>query len=254
MPNGFVVVTGGAYEEGLSVAEALAHGGARVSIWDEAPAELEAARSELAGLGLEVDARSVNLGDPGDVARVYDLCRAEFGPPTSLFNMATLKNSYLLGDPETRTTEKPNFWETDLEKLARVGEINVIGTMLCSALAARDMVAASSGSIVNFSTSDSTKVSAGHVPYGPSKAMVEAFSTAITKQLRPHNVRVNVISSGGMVNRRGRQDPRHVPAMWASELVNYLSNAESERVTGQLYRGSSLTPLRPLVTEGEDES
>ncbi len=240
------IVTGGSYEEGLSIAEALCRCGYGVSIWDEELGPLESARDELHGLGYEVDIRCLDIGNVSQLTATYQAVKDLQGVPAALFNMATLKNSYLHGDPETRTDELVPFWNVDRDKLKRVMEVNAIGTMLCSATVAVDMVAAKTGSIVNFSTGSHTQRDVGHVPYGPSKSFVESFSTAISFQLEPHGVRVNVISAGGMVNRRGKSDPKHVPSDWADELVAYLAGDDSKAVTAQLYQGASLVPIKSL--------
>lgn len=241
------IVTGGAYEEGLSVAEGVLRAGHSVSLWDDRIEDLEKAKAELEGMGFEVDARAVDVADLDQVRDAYAAVCAELGKPRALFNMATLRSTFMLGEPETRGSTPPPFWELDMGKLRRAIDVNVIGTIQCSAVVAPDMVAAGAGSIVNFTTGFETQRSSRNIPYGPTKAMVEAFSDGAAKALSPFGVRVNVISSGGGVNRRGSHAPDRVPSDWSFALVGYLAGDESRGVTGQLFEGSGLTPVRPLA-------
>ncbi len=206
-------------------------------MWDDDAANLERARSELAGYGLSADTRLVDVADAEQVQRTYAALRRELGAVAALFNMATLKNTYMLGEHEDRAGGGVPFWQLDLGRLRRAVEVNVLGTIFCSAAVAPDMVAAG-GSIVNFSTSPKTQRSPGHIPYGPSKALVEAFSWAAAEQLAPHGVRINVISSAGAVNRRKRSDPDRQPWDWMAELVAYLAGEESRGVSGQSFAGA----------------
>jgi NAD(P)-dependent dehydrogenase (short-subunit alcohol dehydrogenase family) len=242
-----VIVTGGAYEEGLSVAEGLLRAGCDVSIWDDRAESLDKAVAELEGLGLSAHSQEVDVADLEQVRAAHAAVCADLGRPRALFNMATLRSTFMLGEPDERSKTPPPFWELDMGKLSRAIHVNVIGTIHCTSVVAPDMVAAGDGSIVNFTTGFETQRSPHNIPYGPTKAMVEAFSDGASKTLAPLGVRLNVICSGGGVNRRGEHRPDRVPADWSFALAGYLAGDESKGVTGQLFEGSGLTPLRPLA-------
>jgi len=233
--QGVAIVTGGAWEEGLSAAEAVLHTGLTVSIWDDRTEALARAKAEMAGLGFSPDIRDVDVADPAAVQRTYDAVKAELGPVDVLVNFATLKNTFLLGEHEQRSDRTLGFWETDLSRLLRALDVNVKGTILCSRVVAPDMIERRRGSIVNFTTGEHTQRSIDHIPYGPSKALVDAFTVAAAEQLRPHGVRVNAIASSGSVNRRGQNNPkRQQPWDWMAPMLRYLASEESAGVTGQL--------------------
>ncbi len=99
------------------------------------------------------------------------------------------------------------------------------------------------GSIVNFSTSPHTQRSPSHIPYGPTKAMIEAFSLAAAEQLKPYGVRVNVISSSGRVNRRGKSDPGAQPSDWMAAMLDYFLSEASAGVTGQIVSADEFSLL-----------
>lgn len=233
MPPALAIVTGGAYEEGLSTAEAVLQAGWHVSIWDHDESNLQTAKGELPG----ADLRHIDVANLVQIRHTYHAVHSELGPVEALFNMATLKNTFMLGEHEGRSNETIPFWELDLAKLERAVDVNVLGTILCSAVMAPDMIAAGRGLMVNFSTGLHTQRSVDHIPYGPTKALVDAFSTVAAEQLRPHGVRVNVVVSGGAVNRRGSYDPKRQPYDWIAPIVRYLFSDAASDVTGQTFTG-----------------
>jgi NAD(P)-dependent dehydrogenase (short-subunit alcohol dehydrogenase family) len=237
MPPALAIVTGGAYEEGLSTAEALLQAGLRVSIWDEDPAKLDDARREMNDARFQPDVRRVDVADLNAVREAYAAVRASLGEVDALYNMATLKNTFMLGEHEGRSKETIPFWKLDLGKLKRAVDVNVLGTLYCSAVIAPDMVAAGRGLIVNFSTGLHTQRSVDHIPYGPSKALVDAFTLSAADQLRAYGVRVNAVASGGAVNRRASRDPKRQPYDWIAPIVRFLSSDAAKDVTGQTFTG-----------------
>lgn len=242
MNEPYVIVTGGAVDEGLSTAESLLNAGIRVSIWDDDAAQLEHARAELTNAGPEFDLRKVDVGNEASVEKTYASVRAAFGVPAGLFTMAVLRRTYMLGGSSDKQPEVDvPFWELDRSRARRVIEVNALGTFFCSAMVAPDMIKEGRGSIVLFSTGLETQRSS-NIPYGPSRALVEAFAVGAARQLEPYNVRLNVLASGGRVNRREQNDPRYEPADWMSKLAPYLASNDSLGVTGKIFRSGSLTP------------
>ena len=186
-------------------------------------------------MGLKPDLREVDVADDSDVRAVYAAVCWELGVPVVLFNMATLRNTYLLGGERVGESLRPNFWEFDTSRVRRAVEANLLGTLVCTSAVVPDLVFRRRGSIVIFTTSLQTHRT--QIPYGSTKAAVEAFTVAAANQLASYNVRVKAIASGGRTNLWGENDPRYVPSNWADDLVTYLAGAESEGVTGQIFRG-----------------
>jgi len=212
--KGLAIVTG-AREEGLTAAEGLLRAGWRVSLWD-AEGGLEGA-----------DVRQVNIADEAQVRAVYAAVTAELGVPDALVNFAQLKNSFMLGERGQRN-EVAGFWELEASKARAMFEVNMLGTYLCTALVARDMVKRRSGVIINLCTGPGTQRDPGHIPYGATMAFVEAFTEAIRTQLAPHGVTARVITSQGHANRRGQANPAYRPHDWMVEPILDILN---ERVT-----------------------
>lgn len=242
------VVTGGAQEEGLSTAEVLLRQGAQVSIWDDDAGELARVCGELTELGFKTDSRCVDIAVFSDVARTHADVRAALGPVDALFNMSTLKNTYMLSPvPGQRRDNFRPLWELDPDRLRRAIEVNVLGMVFCTSVVCKDMVARRQGRIVSQSTSPDTQISKGHIPYGPSKSFVESFTAAMAPQLVDYGVTINVITSGGRVNRRGAPpDPGQQPSDWMANSVAYLTSDASAGVTGTVFTGGAVEPTRYL--------
>jgi 3-oxoacyl-[acyl-carrier protein] reductase len=108
------------------------------------------------------------------------------------------------------------------------------------------MVAQGLGRIVNVSISLVTMVRPGYVPYGPSKAALEAMSRAMAAQLDGTGVTVNVILPGGVTHtallpasgpdRRGA-DGQLLPAGVMNPLLAWLLSDASAGLNGRRFVG-----------------
>jgi 2-dehydro-3-deoxy-L-rhamnonate dehydrogenase (NAD+) len=240
------IVTGGAGGQsglGLTAAEGLLRAGARVAVWDNDPAAIERADAELRGLGLEVRFQQVDVTNRDQVRAAYDAVRAELGPVDTLLNNAALKMEYVLGPKSARANDGiVPFWEVDLDRFRKLWEVDVIGPLLTSSCAAPDMVARGKGSIINVVTSQHTERSPRHIPYGPSKAMLETMTQAMAAQFRAlapeASVRANAILPGGSANRRGEHDPSRPRYDCMVPVILWLASDESRAVSGEIFAGS----------------
>ena len=233
-----IIVTGGAEQvwgEGLTAPEALLRAGASVFVWDDDAEALARAEVELREQGLRPDLWEVDIADEAQVRRAYEAVRRAGGRVDGLVNAAVLKNSFLMGPENPYPYRHVDFWDLRPERFRRIMEVNVLGMYLCTSIVARDMVAQKSGSIINVSTSDRTKTSPKNIVYGPSKAMVEAFSLAGARQLKPHGVRLNVICADGRVNHRHVTNPENQPFDVMVPVIRYLLGDSSKHVYGQVF-------------------
>ncbi len=238
------IVAGAADGEGLTAAEALLRAGVRVAIWDDDAGQLAEAEQELRGEGLEPVARVVDVASLEQVEAAYQAARDALGPVDILHNNASLKNAYMMG-PENPYPYRPvAFWELSFDRFRRTVDVNALGAYVCARVLAPDMIARRQGIIINVGTSDGTKRSPDHIPYGPSKAMMEMFSLAAAKQLEPFGVRLNVIEAGGRVNQRGETNPNNQPHDCMVPLILYLCSDAARGVTGQVLSASTFNRER----------
>jgi len=240
------VVTGGAGGEsglGLTTAEALLRHGIRVAIWDHDSAAIQSAREELRNVGLEGYFQEVDVTDAQRVHDAHLQVQHELGPVSILVNNAALKASYV--NRRARNGSRPllvPFWQIDLGRFRRAWEVNVIGPLITMAEIAPAMLARSHGSIINVVTSPRTQRSPRHIPYGPSKAMLETLTQGVAAQLSAlgKGVRANAVLPGASVNRRRATDadPNRPPYDCLVPVMLWLISNEAANINGQIFAGS----------------
>lgn len=168
------IVTGGTGGIGWGVAEAFAAEGADVLVTGLTAREAEQAEAHAAGRSIR--ARVLDVTDPGAVARFFgELSRAD-----ALVNCAGM----------IRRRD-----EYDLEVFERVIAVNLTGTMR-TCQAARPLLAASGGAVVNIASMYSF-FGAGHAPgYGASKGGVAQLTKSLAREYAAERVRVNAVAPG----------------------------------------------------------
>jgi NAD(P)-dependent dehydrogenase (short-subunit alcohol dehydrogenase family) len=159
------------------------------------------------------------------------------------------------------------FWELDPAIWDFILAVNLRGTFLVSAAAARWLVAAQRpGRIVNVASTNATVPTRGNAPYCASKAGVMAFTQVAALDLAPHGVTVNAIAPGPIDTPltaplfthpdARREFVAHVPLGRIgrpgdiADTVLFLASDLAAWVTGQLFYvdgGQSLVGLPPYV-------
>ncbi|MEU3790049.1 SDR family oxidoreductase [Streptomyces fructofermentans] len=186
MSRPVTVVTGGSRGIGAATCLRLAEDGHDLALGytrDDEAAERTAAAVRAAGARC-VTVR-VDTSEEDDVERLFDTAAESLGPVTGLVNNAGV------------TGQLGRLADTDTAVLRRVVEVNLLGTLLCSRRAARDMAARGAGSVVNVSSAAATLGSPGeYVHYAATKAAIDALTVGLSKELGPDGVRVNGVAPG----------------------------------------------------------
>jgi 3alpha(or 20beta)-hydroxysteroid dehydrogenase len=178
------LITGAARGQGEAAARLFAGEGAGVVIADVLDAEGKTLADELGG-----QARYVHLDvtdEDGWVAAVADTER-EFGRLDVLVNNAGILTFSPLED-------------LTLEGLRRVLDVNLIGTFLGLKTAPAALRRAGGGSIVNISSVEGIRGSAGLGAYTASKFGVTGLTKVAAMELGP-DIRVNSVHPGGIDTR-----------------------------------------------------
>ena len=177
------LVTGGAQGIGYACGEAIAEDGARVVLADINEEGVKAAAERLPGdaLGLACD-----MGEPAQIASLFDRIESELGPVSILVNNAGIAAP---GD----------FLETSLAQFRKVIDVNLTGTFLALQRAAKTMVAnAIEGAIVNMSSINAQVAIPSIAAYCASKGGIMQLTKATALALAPHNIRVNAVGPGSI--------------------------------------------------------
>ncbi|RMI32753.1 glucose 1-dehydrogenase [Nocardia stercoris] len=219
------LVSGGARGMGAAHARALVAHGAEVVIGDLLDDEGKALATELGDR-----ARFVHLDvtDPEDWKRAVDVAVEEFGSLSVLVNNAGIVNGNTLVDFELAA------WQ-------QIVDINLTGTFLGIQAAARVMIGAGAGSIVNISSVEGFRGSPGLHGYTATKFAVRGLTKSAALELAQYNIRVNSVHPGMVrtpMTEGIPEDFLQIPLGRAAEadevanLIVYLASDESSYTTG----------------------
>ena len=223
------MITGSGRGLGMAMAEGYLQAGATVAMLDRDAAGLEEAVRELSAEGHEPIPIVADIRFHDQVERAVRTLLDQFGRVDVLVNNAAVLMTFVTGS----APERPKFWEVDPERWREFWEINMMGTWLVSRRVALEMMEAGRGSIINITTSPHTMVSEVHIPYGPSKSAIDAFTQAGAKQLRPYGVRMNALYPGDTdVRTPGVPRPRKGRRVMVPASI-YLGSDASQDVTGR---------------------
>jgi NAD(P)-dependent dehydrogenase (short-subunit alcohol dehydrogenase family) len=174
------LVTGGGRGIGQAIALRFAREGAKVAI--VGPRRETLAETVAKGPGIEAIAGDVTK--PDDVKRTVEAVLQRFGKLDILVNNAG------------GTDPKPFFEKTAADWM-RIWELNVVSAFLCAQAAAKPMLAAKSGTIINIASVRGVE-HLGREPimdYSAAKAGMVSFTMTLAKQLAPH-ITVNAVGPG----------------------------------------------------------
>ena len=138
--------------------------------------------------GGEALAIAADVAQESDVLRMFAEVDAKLGRLTALVNNAGVV------DVSARVEDM------SVERLKRMFDINVLGTILCAREAVRRMSTrhgGSGGAIVNVSSAAARLGSPGqYVDYAAAKGAVDAFTIGLAKEVAGEGIRVNAVRPG----------------------------------------------------------
>ena len=187
-----VVVTGGARGIGKAIAAAFAGRGARIALLDLVPADLEAARAELAATGAEVRVYTTNVAREEQVAAAIEGVVADFGRLDVLVNNAGIIKDALL----VKVKDGAVAGRMTLEQWQAVIDVNLTGVFLCGRAAAERMIRLGKGGVIINIASISKAGNPGQSNYSAAKAGVTALAVVWARELARYGIRAASIAPG----------------------------------------------------------
>lgn len=228
------LVTGGSRGLGYQIVKALAQRGADIIIASRKIENCEAVAEECRALGRKALAVSAHLGRWDDCDRLIEESYAAFGKVDILVNNAGMS-------PRMASHEVS-------EKLFdSVVNLNFKGPFRLASQIAKKMADGAGGTIINISSSGATMPLPQVIPYGSSKAALNAMTRSLAHEYAP-SVRVNALLPGAF-----RTDivdawpdkglgPIPTPRGFAADPLDivtaalFLASPASVNVTGSLLR------------------
>jgi len=177
------LVTGAATGIGRALTFGLSEAGMRVVAADVAAGPLSETVSALEASGATVTSVLADVSVPGEVDAMFEEVDRTYARLDLLVNCAGIN----ISSP---------VLEIDLESWKSVIDVNLTGVLLCSQGAARLMVRAGGGSIVNISSQLAEVARPGRAAYCTSKAGVKMLTKAMAVDLGQYGIRVNAIAPG----------------------------------------------------------
>jgi NAD(P)-dependent dehydrogenase (short-subunit alcohol dehydrogenase family) len=178
-----IFVTGGAQGIGAAIVEKCLQEGAKVSFIDLDETKARDHAEKLGSWRERVTFRQGDVRSADEIGRAHAAAKAAFGPVTGLVNNAG-RNSY--ADPVAMTEAQ---WDD-------VFAVDLKSAWLCARAILPDMLAASSGSIVNIASVHADHTYPGMFPYAAAKSGLVGMTRSLALEVGPSQVRVNALSPG----------------------------------------------------------
>jgi NAD(P)-dependent dehydrogenase (short-subunit alcohol dehydrogenase family) len=144
--------------------------------------------ASIAHAGVSAVAVQADVAFEADVLRMFRTVDRELGPISALVNNAGMLESQM------------RFDEMSIERMQRVFQANVIGSMVCAREAVKRMSTkhgGAGGGIVNLS-SMAARLGSPHeyVDYAASKGAIDTFTVGLAKEVASEGIRVNAVRPG----------------------------------------------------------
>lgn len=234
LQNQIAIVTGGSGSIGRSIACCLAAEGATVYVCGMSPDKIAAVVSEIEGLGGKAYPQRLDVSDEADIVRTFAAVAGRHGRIDILVHSA---------GGSARGAHSPLIGQST-DVIDQVLNVNLRGAILCCREAAKVMVPARSGRIINISSVLGVQGKADFAEYAASKGGVIAFTKSIAMELGRFGITANCVSPG--IVQRGEITASQLEQLgrtnWMNsygkpediaEMVAYLVSSRASFVTGQ---------------------
>jgi len=178
------LVTGGGKGIGRAIAFRFAEAGAAVAVDAAHLASAQSTTDEIIKLGSKAIAIEADVADESQVDNMTEQVMKEFGRLDILVNNAGVGSELV-----------PTIQQS-VEKFDRLIAVHLRGTYLCSRAAARHMIQAKYGKIVNIASVTGMVGMPIRTSYGAAKAGIIQLTKTLAVEWAQYNINVNSISPG----------------------------------------------------------
>ncbi|HPE60749.1 MAG TPA: SDR family oxidoreductase [Thiolinea sp.] len=189
MKNRVLLVTGGSRGIGAATARLAAEAGWSVCIsYHSREAQARAVVEEIRSIGGRALALKADVGREAEVLNLFEHLDQEFGTLSGLVNNAGML------EQQMRVENMP------AARLARIFNVNVLGSFLCAREAVQRMSTrhgGQGGAIVNLSSMAARLGSPNeYVDYAASKGAIDSFTIGLAGEVAAEGIRVNAVRPG----------------------------------------------------------
>lgn len=240
-----VLVTGAGSGLGRVMALGLAEWGASVLALDVDAGRAESTANEARDFKGKLIVHAADVRSIEACQHAIDMAISKLGGITGLVNCAGLGMPHL---SRKYLSEPVRFWTADPQKWQDVMDVNVRGPFLLARAATPHMLAQKWGRIVNVTTSFNTMIRGANMPYGQSKASLEAATNSWAEDLAGTGVTANVLIPGGAADTRiiPEDSPYDRSKLIRPEVmvapIRWLMSNLSDGVTGKRFVGQKWSP------------
>ena len=185
------IVTGGGTGIGRAISLAYANAGADVVVASRNQENLDKVADEIKALGRNAMAIATNTRDEKQVADMVAKTVTAYGRIDIMVNNAGV-GPILSPKPE----------KLDPETWRDVVDLNLTGTFIGAAAAARAMIEQKGGTIINLSSVVSRHPNPMVIAYSAAKAAVNNLTVSLANAWAKHHIRVNAIIPGSIVTEK----------------------------------------------------
>ncbi|MFM9281410.1 3-ketoacyl-ACP reductase [Paenibacillus jiagnxiensis] len=182
LKNKTAVITGAGKGIGRAIAEVLAKEGVNLGLIARTAADLEQLQASLGDTyGVKVAGAAADVSDRTQAEAAVASLEMELGAIDILINNAGTATFGTVLDMD------PEEWE-------RIVRVNLMGTYYVTRASLPSMVAQSSGTIINISSTAGERGAATTSAYSASKFAVLGFTESLMQEVRKSNIRVTALT------------------------------------------------------------
>lgn len=206
--NKVAIVTGGAGGLGRAIVELFVAEGAKVIIAD---VDRDKGAAMAASLGKNTAFQFTDVSNAGDIQALINRAANDFGSLDVMVNNAAIAGAM-----------HPRLLDEDFSDFTRILNVDLLGVMLGTQIAARYMAAHGGGSIINTSAVSGSVAGYGLPCYRVAKVGVVHFSKMAAIDFGEYGIRVNCISPGNISTEMNAFSPSDITNESARQWANAL--------------------------------
>lgn len=235
-----VIVTGAGRGLGRAMALSLAAAGADVVCAARSLDQIQKTADDITAMGHRAVAHTTDVRESAACDALIARAVSEFG------RLDVMLSNAGIGDMRSAGRE---LWDIEDDAWRDTLEVNLSSAFYCARAASKVMVEqGNGGAIINVASGTATRAYALDIGYGSAKAGVIAMTKTLSAMLVKHNIRVNCIIPGYVLQSPAKDDRsivfaqargKYLPAQRLGEawelgpLAIFLASDASSYVTGQ---------------------